>query len=520
MRVSETRILSVGRASKFFSPNEPTYWFRQGSGYLIMKRLFDIFLSALVCITLLWWLLPVVALLIKLDSSGPVFFIQQRVGLRGKMFGCIKLRSMVVNKDADKKQACKNDPRITSFGKFLRLSCIDELPQFINVLLGHMSIVGPRPHMLSDCEDFSAQIDNYDLRHSMRPGITGMAQVKGYRGKTNSFFDVFHRYQWDAFYVRRANFYLDMRLIYRTFTQTLEAIAKLIKAKGKSSVQGIVDAINRGATNKTAFSIVIVVRDSSSSITRLLESVRGLSDDIVVCDAGACEATAEKARKAGARVYSVEWEGYGKTKNNATRFAKHDWILSLDAHEKPDEELYAMLKTWSPVNPNTVYQILWKNFFGDQWIRYSDLSTGWKDRLFHKQTVRWDDAVVHEELVSGKELQFVKLDGYLENYSFVDKAQYQEKMRNSAMLTAVNYHLKAKKSTVAHLLFSPLVCFLKTYVFKLGFLDGSYGWLIARTSASYSFLKYWTLWKLNHNKFSKNELEVFLPDTVLVSGQS
>jgi putative colanic acid biosynthesis UDP-glucose lipid carrier transferase len=195
--------------------------------YLLAKRVFDIGLSLLVIAVVLWWLLPILAILIKLDSAGPIFFVQKRIGLFGRTFNCLKLRTMVVNRQADTEQAGKNDPRITSLGKFLRLSCMDELPQFFNVLIGDMSVVGPRPHMIKDCEEFAKQVPAYALRQLMRPGITGMAQVKGYRGKTQGFFDVFHRYQWDIFYVRNANFMLDLRIINKTIAQTISAVFKV-----------------------------------------------------------------------------------------------------------------------------------------------------------------------------------------------------------------------------------------------------------------------------------------------------
>jgi putative colanic acid biosynthesis UDP-glucose lipid carrier transferase len=195
--------------------------------YLLAKRAFDIVLSLMVFAFVLWWLLPILAILIKLDSAGPVFFVQKRIGLFGRTFNCLKLRTMVVNQQADTNQAEKNDPRITSLGKFLRLSCMDELPQFFNVMIGDMSVVGPRPHMIKDCEEFSRQVPSYALRQLMRPGITGMAQVKGYRGKTKGFFDVFHRYQWDVFYVRNANFMLDLRLINKTIAQTISTVFRV-----------------------------------------------------------------------------------------------------------------------------------------------------------------------------------------------------------------------------------------------------------------------------------------------------
>ncbi|GAC1420353.1 MAG: hypothetical protein NVS9B7_11330 [Flavisolibacter sp.] len=139
---------------------------------------------------------------------------------------------MVLNEEAHLQPAITNDPRITSFGRFLRVSCMDELPQFFNVLLGHMSIVGPRPHMLSDCTEFGRVIENYHLRSGVKPGITGMAQVKGYRGHAADFYDVFHRYKWDIYYTRNISFKLDMKIISLTIMSTLKAILfKLLSSK-------------------------------------------------------------------------------------------------------------------------------------------------------------------------------------------------------------------------------------------------------------------------------------------------
>ena len=186
---------------------------RKKSYDLQFKRSFDIVVSFLVIVLVLSWLLPILAILIKINSRGPVFFVQKRVGAFGRVFYCYKLRTMYVNGQANLKQAKENDPRITSVGKFLRLSCLDEMPQFFNVLAGEMSIVGPRPHMLKDCHEFSNIVKHYSSREQMKPGITGMAQVKGYRGETSGFYDVFHRYKWDMFYVNNYNFHLDIRII-------------------------------------------------------------------------------------------------------------------------------------------------------------------------------------------------------------------------------------------------------------------------------------------------------------------
>ena len=192
--------------------------------YFLFKRIGDFILSLLVIVFVLSWLIPLMALFIKLDSRGPVFFIQRRVGRWGRTFSCFKFRTMVVNEYANTEQARENDSRITRVGNFLRKSNLDEFPQFINVLLGHMSIVGPRPHMHADCDRFSKVISNYKFRNVIRPGITGLAQIKGYRGPTRDFASIFHRYQFDSFYVRNASFWLDMRIIRKTAAETLRQL--------------------------------------------------------------------------------------------------------------------------------------------------------------------------------------------------------------------------------------------------------------------------------------------------------
>lgn len=201
--------------------------------FQIGKRLFDIVVSLLIMTLILSWLLPVLAILIRLDSKGPVFFVQTRIGFLGIPFRCYKLRTMVLNPDSDSKQAMYNDARITRLGHFLRITSLDELPQFLNVFLGNMSIVGPRPFMKKDDQAFSCAVSNYPLRYCAKPGITGMAQIKGYRGRTDNFLSIFHRYQWDAFYIRNANPFLDFKILRITARQTLKCIFsfKTIKLK-------------------------------------------------------------------------------------------------------------------------------------------------------------------------------------------------------------------------------------------------------------------------------------------------
>jgi putative colanic acid biosynthesis UDP-glucose lipid carrier transferase len=184
----------------------------------LVKRLFDILFSLLVLLLLLPFA-PLIALVIKLQSPGPVFFRQQRTGLGGQNFLCLKFRSMHVNVDADRLQATKDDPRKFPFGNLMRRMNIDELPQFWNVLRGDMSIVGPRPHMLAHTEQYSQLIDKYMVRHFVRPGITGWAQVTGYRGETQELWQMEGRIKRDIWYIENWSFWLDLRIIWRTLRQ-------------------------------------------------------------------------------------------------------------------------------------------------------------------------------------------------------------------------------------------------------------------------------------------------------------
>jgi putative colanic acid biosynthesis UDP-glucose lipid carrier transferase len=191
------------------------YW-SDNYNYLIYKRLMDIVTAGIVTVLVFPWLFPIIILLIKLDSRGPVFFRQKRVGFLGKTFWCYKFRTMYVNDYADTRRASENDPRVTRIGWFLRNTCLDEIPQFINVLLGHMSIVGPRPHMLKDSQEFANLVANYHFRNMARPGITGLSQVRGYRGPATSFESILRRYQWDSYYVKNVNFTLDLKIMLET----------------------------------------------------------------------------------------------------------------------------------------------------------------------------------------------------------------------------------------------------------------------------------------------------------------
>ncbi|WP_242927115.1 undecaprenyl-phosphate glucose phosphotransferase [Pontibacter vulgaris] len=187
----------------------------------VLKRAFDISFSLLVTLFILSWLLPVLALLIKLDSKGPIFFKQERSGIDNKVFKCWKLRTMYVNSEANSKQAQRNDSRITPIGNFLRKTSLDELPQFFNVLLGQMSVVGPRPHMLKHTQEYAIAVDKFMVRHFVKPGITGLSQVRGFRGDTSETYQMRGRVKLDIFYLEHWSFFLDVKIIYYTIYNML-----------------------------------------------------------------------------------------------------------------------------------------------------------------------------------------------------------------------------------------------------------------------------------------------------------
>jgi Undecaprenyl-phosphate glucose phosphotransferase len=192
----------------------------------LIKRTFDIVFSITVIVCLLSWLLPILAILIKIDSRGPVFFRQRRTGRDNKWFWCYKLRTMFENDQSDTLQATENDARITRVGRFLRRSSLDELPQFFNVLIGDMSVVGPRPHMLKHTLDFSVELDKFMSRHKIRPGITGLAQSKGYRGETDELEKKKNRIKLDLFYINNWSFLFDIKIIFNTIFEVIRPMAK------------------------------------------------------------------------------------------------------------------------------------------------------------------------------------------------------------------------------------------------------------------------------------------------------
>ena len=190
------------------------------------KRVFDILFASCIIIFVLSWLTPLLAILIRLESKGPVFFKQSRNGFNNQEFNCYKFRSMRPNTDADLNQATKGDQRITKMGQFLRKTSIDEFPQFFNVLFGEMSVVGPRPHMVNHTNMYAKRIDKYMVRHFVKPGITGLAQISGFRGEIETDQDIIGRVKYDIFYVENWSLLFDIKIIVRTFLNAVKGDEK------------------------------------------------------------------------------------------------------------------------------------------------------------------------------------------------------------------------------------------------------------------------------------------------------
>jgi putative colanic acid biosynthesis UDP-glucose lipid carrier transferase len=191
-----------------------------------IKRLFDILFSIFIIVFVLSWLTPILAIIIKLESKGPVFFKQSRNGFNYNEFECYKFRSMTPNENAHLHQVTKGDLRITKVGSFIRKTSIDELPQFFNVLFGDMSVVGPRPHMVSHTNMYAQRIDKFMVRHFVKPGITGLAQISGFRGEVETDKDIINRVKYDIFYIENWSLLLDLKIIFQTFINAIKGDEK------------------------------------------------------------------------------------------------------------------------------------------------------------------------------------------------------------------------------------------------------------------------------------------------------
>lgn len=244
-------------------------------------------------------------------------------------------------------------------------------------------------------------------------------------------------------------------------------------------------------------SVVIICKNEAAIIGRTLKSVQGLTDDIVVYDNGSTDGTQSIARQFAVHLHEGSWEGFGKTKMKATALAKYDWILCLDADECIDEELKKELLVLQLNSPNELYDMRFKNFIGNTYLKYGEWGGDHHIRLFNRLAVRWDEEPVHEQLIYPADAVIRKINGFIEHYTMRNMDDYAAKMVKYAMLNGLKYHQQGKKAGWFKIRLSPGFTFLKYYIFKLGFLDGHYGYVCAKMTAWYTFLKYAKLKELN-----------------------
>lgn len=244
-------------------------------------------------------------------------------------------------------------------------------------------------------------------------------------------------------------------------------------------------------------SVVIICKNEASVIGPTLQSLQGLTDDVIVYDNGSSDNTMEVARRYNVKVHQGSWEGFGKTKTKANKLAKHDWVLSLDADEQIDGELKRTLLAFEPGNEKTVYDLKFKNFLGNKLLKHGEWGYDWHIRLFNRKSVHWNNEPVHETLVLPVDVRVKKLKGAVLHQTMKDIHEYAQKMVHYAMLSADKYFQQKKKVSWVKLRLSPGFNFLNYYIFKLGFLDGHEGYVCAKMTAHYTFLKYARLKELN-----------------------
>jgi glycosyltransferase involved in cell wall biosynthesis len=242
-------------------------------------------------------------------------------------------------------------------------------------------------------------------------------------------------------------------------------------------------------------SVVIICKDEEDEIGRTLKSLTGLTDDIVVLDNGSIDNTKNVVITSGARLIEGTWEGFGKTKNKATNFAKYDWVLNLDADESIDEELKDSLLDLPLQNDNEVFEIKFKNFFGDTYLRFGEWGGDAHLRLFNRRKVNWNEAVVHEGLILPQGVKITKLRGFVLHYTVRNRAEFASKMLKYGQLNAEKYAREGKRSSWVRYTLAPGILVPKYYIFKLGFLDGRAGFICAKMSSYYTHINmhgYWS----------------------------
>jgi glycosyltransferase involved in cell wall biosynthesis len=246
-------------------------------------------------------------------------------------------------------------------------------------------------------------------------------------------------------------------------------------------------------------SVVIITKNEAHIIANTLQSLQGLTDDIVIVDSGSTDETVKICKQFNAVVIETGWAGYGINKNKGINAAKNDWILSLDADEAIDEELKHTLMQLSLPDDTEVFNIRFKNFYCNKWIRFGEWGFDKHIRLFSRKKVKWNNATVHENLNFAEGVKITLLKGNILHYTVNNLQEYKEKTDNYARMNAKKYFDAGKKPNLFKRYLSPAFAFLQHYIFRLGFLDGKEGFIIAKTTSRYTFLKYQYLKQLNHS---------------------
>lgn len=249
-------------------------------------------------------------------------------------------------------------------------------------------------------------------------------------------------------------------------------------------------------------SVVIVCKNEAGVIAGTLKSFSGLTDDIIIYDNGSTDGTQEIIKQFPVQLHEGNWEGFGQTKNKAGQFAKYDWILSMDADESIDEELKNNLLSLDLADVTIVYELKFKNFLGNKWLRFGEWGSDRHKRLFHRGKVRWNNALVHEELLIPADCSVKTLNGYVLHKTVDNLPDYKKKMKHYAEINAGKYFEEGRKSSLIRIWFAPVVSFVKNYFLKLGFLDGREGLTCARMTTKYTFLKYKLLRDLWNRRIS------------------
>lgn len=252
-------------------------------------------------------------------------------------------------------------------------------------------------------------------------------------------------------------------------------------------------------------SVVIITKNEAHIIGNTLKSLQPVISDIVIVDSGSTDDTISICKQMNATVIETDWSGYGINKNRGIAAAKYDWILSLDADEAIDETLQQSLLQLSLQNESEVFDIRFKNFFCNKWIRFGEWGFDWHIRLFNRRKVHWNNVAVHENLVFPEDVVVSKLKGNILHYTVQSRQEYDAKTDHYARMNAKKYAEAGKRPNIFKQYFSPVFAFVQHYIFRLGFLDGREGFIIAKTTARYTFLKYRYLKEMSSGTNRKTE---------------